>query len=292
MRAGLAGDWQQKGDQLMAVLANADMLVLILIDEAPILINRILKGSEYRITPERRADADRFLSWLRDNSLRHQGSIRMVLSGSIGLEPVLHQGRLSATLNNFIPFDLQPWDQDTACGRLEALAAKYDIEFADGVPEKMVEYLGCCIPHHVQMFFRQAHDLCLRRNQRQVSQADVEHIYRKEMLSIRGHAELAHYEERLQMVLGDEILPLALEMLTETAEVGQLTGEAMGAISATYNFESLSIHEVQKQILDVLEHDGYLTRQLDRYEFVSKLLRDWWKARHGFGYIRTSQRRA
>ena len=38
LRAGLAGDWQQKGDQLMAVLADADLPVLILIDEAPILI--------------------------------------------------------------------------------------------------------------------------------------------------------------------------------------------------------------------------------------------------------------
>lgn len=28
----------------------------------------------------------------------------------------------------------------------------------------------------------------------------------------------------------------------------------------------------------------------DRYRFVSKLLRDWWKARHGFGYIPTSKR--
>lgn len=290
LRAGLAGDWQQKGDQLMAVLADSDLPVLILIDEAPILINRILKGSDYRITPERRANADLFLSWLRDNSLRHQGKIRIVLSGSIGLATILRQGRLSATLNNFTPFELKPWDPDTACGCLEALAVEYDITFEDGAPEKMVELLGCCIPHHVQMFFRHAHDLCIRRKRKEISQADVGSIYDEEMLSIRGHAELTHYEERLKMVLGEEIFPLALELLTETAVVGHLTGEALHAVSAAYAFESFSVIEAQKQTLEVLEHDGYVERKSDRYEFVSRLLRDWWKARHGFGYLPTSQR--
>ena len=29
----------------------------------------------------------------------------------------------------------------------------------------------------------------------------------RELLSIRGHAELTHYEERLKMVLGEETFP-------------------------------------------------------------------------------------
>ena len=48
----------------------------------------------------------------------------------------------------------------------------------------------------------------------------------------------------------------------------------------------------QRQTLEVLEHDGYLERKADRYRFVSKLLRDWWKARHAFGYIPASKRGA
>ena len=66
----------------------------------------------------------------------------------------------------------------------------------------------------------------------------------------------------------------------------------MHAVSATYDFESVSVSEAQTQTLEVLEHDGYVERQADRYAFVSGLLRDWWKARHGFGYLPTSQRGA
>jgi hypothetical protein len=285
LRADLVGEWQRKGDDLMRVLANSETPVLLLVDEAPILVNRILKGPNYRITPDRRREADLFLSWLRDNSIRHQDKIRIVLSGSIGLEPILRQGRLSATLNNFEPFELKPWDEQTACGCLEALAAGYKLEFEPGAPKKMVEMLGCCIPHHVQMFFRHAHDWCVRQNRKNISNQDVETIYNTELLSIRGHAELTHYEERLKMVLGEEIFPMALELLTETAVVGYLTAEATAILSHGFEFGSMSLDEAQREILEILEHDGYIERNNDRYRFVSKLLRDWWKARHEFGYI-------
>jgi hypothetical protein len=225
-------------------------------------------------------------------SVRHQGKIRMVLSGSIGLEPVLRQGHLSATLNNFEPFELQPWDKDTACGCLEALAAEYDLQFETGVPAQMVEMLGCCIPHHVQMFFRHAHDWCVRRRQKEITAANVETIYTGELLSIRGHAELTHYEERLKMVLGDEIFPLALELLTEAAVVGLLTAESTRVAVQGYEFGSLSASEAQRQVLEILEHDGYLERTEKAYRFVSKLLRDWWKARYEFGYTPIARRGA
>ncbi len=290
LRAELAGQWQRRGDQLLDVLAGSDVPVLLLVDELPILVNRILKGDDYTITPQRRRQADLFLSWLRENSIRHQGKIRMVLSGSIGLEPVLRQGRLSATLNNFVPFELHPWDEKTSCACLEALAAQYELRFEADVPEKMVEMLGCCIPHHVQMFFHHAHGWCKRQGRNDVSRQDIKAIYKEDLLSVRGHAELAHYEDRLKLVLGEELLPLALELLSETAVAGSLTPEATDMITRGYEFESLSAAEAQEQVLEVLQHDGYIQEKRRRFRFVSKLLGDWWKARHGFGYIRTSKR--
>jgi hypothetical protein len=85
---------------------------------------------------------------------------------------------------------------------------------------------------------------------------------------------------------------MALELLTETAVVGHLTAEATTAVSQGYAFDAFPAPEAQRQVLEVLEHDGYIERKEDRYRFVSRLLRDWWKARHGFGYIPTSKRGA
>ena len=90
----------------------------------------LLLTAPRRITNQRRQDVDGFLSWLRANSIRHQGKIRLVVTGSIGLEPLVRQAGLSATLNTFTPFHLRPWTREVACGCLQALANGYGLMFA------------------------------------------------------------------------------------------------------------------------------------------------------------------
>jgi hypothetical protein len=96
-----------------------------------------------------------------------------VLAGSIGLEPVLQQAGLSATLNTFVPFELKPWDEATAVGCIEALANGHGVALEAGVPQAMVEKLGCCIPHHVQMFFGHVRDYCKRQDETTFSLEEV-----------------------------------------------------------------------------------------------------------------------
>jgi hypothetical protein len=281
LRAGLAGgNWAAKGDELLAILAEAEKPVLLLLDEVPILVNRIIKGDEYTITPERRRKAGKFMSWLRKNSLRHQGKIHIVISGSIGFEPVLRQAGLSGTINNFVPFELKPWNDETAIGCLRALAREYDVHYRDNAEEEMVRLLGCCIPHHVQMFFDHSKTYYIRKKLKELNRKDIDEVYRTEMLSTRGHTELTHYEERLKLVLGTEKMALALDMITEAAVTGCLAGEVIKKLQKEYTFDNESTSDVQKEILWILEHDGYLTMTAAGYTFVSHLLRDWWKNRY------------
>ncbi|KKL51383.1 hypothetical protein LCGC14_2296030, partial [marine sediment metagenome] len=285
LRAGVtAGDWASKADRLLATIAAAGTPVLLLLDEVPIMVNRLLRGRDGAVTAEGKRLADEFLSWLRQNSIRHQGTIRMVLSGSIGLEPVLHQAGLSATINTFEPFELRPWDESVARGCLQALANQYNLELDEEVAVEMVDRLGCCIPHHVQLFFAQLRYRCVRAGRDRPVLADVEAAYEEDMLGSRGHAELTHYEERLRLVLGAEEFPLALEMLTEASVTGRLTREALEALQGRYALGEEPASEAEKRILWILEHDGYLRPDEEGYAFVSTLLRDWWRRRHGSNY--------
>jgi len=291
LRAGMtSGNWMEKADRLMGVLASSEKPVLLLLDEVPIMVNWFLKGNDYTITPERRTLTDEFMSWLRRNMIHYKGKIRIAVSGSIGFEPVLKQAKLSATLNAFSDFGLKPWDDETALGCLFALAKEYGVTLQPNVPQEMIEHLGSNIPHHVQMFFSHAYTFCKRRKNMELSIDDVAEIYKSEMLSTRGHAELTHYEERLTMVLGPDLSSLAFELLTEAAVTGRLTSEAVIALHEGYSAEIEDIARTVNGVLEVLEHDGYLARHADGYAFVSKLLRDWWKARHGFAYTPVLER--
>ena len=275
-----AGNWQHKGDRIFAALARGDQQVALALDELPILINRLLEGNDHRVTPERKHKADEFLSWLRKNGQEHRGKISMILSGSVSLEPILQRAGLSAHANIFPAFDLRPWDEETAMACLAALAKNYGLDLPTAVREEMCRRLRCQIPHHVQRFFDLLHEH-LRRNRRSTASAeDIGQVYDEEMLGVRGQVDMAHYEGRLRMVLGDEEYPVALEMLTEAAVSGGRLGA--DAIARQRELQASEANPVQiEDVLNVLEHDGYLARQDDGYCFISGLLEDWWRVRYG-----------
>lgn len=309
LRDGLAADWQAKGERLLEGVASSERPVAIFMDELPILVNRLLKGAERRMTQEGVRLADSFVSFLRAQSIRHKGKICFVIAGSIGLQPVLRQAGLSAGVNTFTPFELGPWDAYTAIRCIEALAAEQKIELEGGVPQRMVALLGSCVPHHVQVFFNHLYIDSRRASGRRVSIDDVDRVYNTSMLSSRGHVELSHFVERLESVLDADVLPLAMDMLTEAAITGYLSVEAIGTLSADYLGEAPRrvgflggepdgsapggpLSEVARGVLDIFEHDGYLHKEGNRYVFVSGLVRDWWKARFEFGYVAAARRRA
>ena len=289
LRAGVdAGNWRHKGDQVFAALAGNGRPVVLALDELPILVNRLLKGDDHRkengygITPERRRAADELLSWLRKNGQTHRGRISMILSGSVSLEPILQQAGLSAHANIFSPFDLKPWDRETAMDCLGALGETYRLDLSHDVRQDMCRRLRCQIPHHVQRFFDVLHEDLRRAGRRTPSLEDVERVYDDEMLGIRGQMDLEHYEGRLRMVLGDEGYRAALEMLTEAAvNEGRLRGDAIDRQRESLAAEAGAGPLPVEDVLHVLEHDGYLARQGDGYRFVSGLLEDWWRVRYG-----------
>lgn len=292
----LQANWEAKGAQLLAVLAASEQPVVIFMDEVPIMVNRILKGSEQddpAITADRIAATDKFMSWLRAQSIQHRGRIRFVVTGSIGFEPILRQAGLSATINNFRPFHLDPWPPETAIGCLRALAENYEVRFEQGAPERVVERLGSCIPHHVQMYFGHIHEMCTKRGDKTCSAEDVDRVYEERMLSTRGHAELSTFEERLKMMVGASTLPFVLDLLTETAAVGHLSSEAVAILRQDHGLAGREGADRTREVLEILQHDGYLQHGPYGFTFVSTLLRDWWHRRFGaFGYTPALQRGA
>ena len=293
LRAGVdPGTWRQKGDEVCAALAKNERPVVLALDELPILVNRMLKDHDHRITPAGKRDADEFLSWLRKIGQDHRDRICLILSGSIGLEPILHQAGLSAHANIFSPLDLKPWDEKTALDCLAALAETCDLDLPLAARQEMCRRLRCLVPHHVQRFFDSLDEDLRLAGRRQASIEDVKRVYTGEMLSVRGQADLDHYESRLKLVLGLDGYRAALSLLTEAAvNGGVLQRTAIDQYSEQFRAWAVTDHLVPiDDVLRVLEHDGYLEPRGNDYRFVSGLLEDWWRARHGRHFVPVERR--
>ena len=280
-----AGNWRQKGDQIFAALADSDRRVVLAIDELPIFVNRLLKGHDERITPERKKTAADFLNWLRKNGQTHSGKVCLILSGSVGLRPILRQAGLSVQANIYSPFDLKPWDEETAVACLAALAENYNLDLPLAVRKNMCRRLRCQVPHHVQLFFDNLHEHLRDAGRREGSLEDVERVYAGAMLGAGREILLEHYDSRLKIVLGHGGHQVARRLLTEaTANEGRLRGDDIDRCREHFadRTEAESGPTRIIDVLHVLEHDGYLAREGDGYRFVSGLLEDWWRARHAW----------
>ena len=86
------------------------------------------------------------------------GSLVLIVSGSIGLEPLVKRLGIPDRINHFYPFRLGPWDRDTSVACFNRLAENYELQTEGGVAEAVYDTLGLGIPHHVQSFFARLRD--------------------------------------------------------------------------------------------------------------------------------------
>ena len=276
-----AGNWRARGESILAALASGEKAVVLALDELPIIVNRMLRNSTNRITPTGMQAAGEFLAWLRKMGQQHQGKIVFILTGSVGLQPILRQAGLSAHANIFSPYELNPWSEETASNCIRELAETYRVALPENVRRDMCQRLRCCIPHHVQQFFAYVLDYLRRAGTTEATLEDIEHVYSNTMLSIRGQTDLDHYETRLKVILDEEAYTCALALLTEAAVVNGGLDHRTISLYASEESEVGGSARLVGDVLYVLEHDGYLSGQTHGYRFTSGLMEDWWRARHG-----------
>ena len=280
-----AGNWRSKGDRVLEALAESGRPVVLAMDELPLFVNGLLTGSDGQMTPPGREAVDLFLGWLRRNAQHHARQLTMIVLGSVSLQPILQRAGLSAKANIYSPFVLEPWDEPTASQCLEDLAVTYDLRLEESVRAAMCQRLRCQVPHHVQLFFENLHQYLVRAGRRESTLADVQHVYEHLMLGPRGQPDLAHYETRLRLVLGTDGCRMAMELLTEAAVEEKLADEAIRRYRLTLAASTTPERTSVEDVLNVLEHDGYLERSAGSHRFVSGLLEDWWRSRYGRWHV-------
>ena len=275
IRAGLnAGNWRGHGEHLLRGCAEHDKRILLVVDELPIFLKRMLRANDG-------ADrVERFLSWLRGvfQSLGGDSPV-LIVSGSIGLTPLVHRLGIPDRINYLAPFRLGPWSREESVACFDRLANSASLSVENGVAGAVYDTLGVGIPHHVQSFFARLRDFAVMENRDRVTAADVKRVYRTGVLGPSGQNDLAHYETRLRDALEEESLAIAMEILAEAATQGALTAGTRTRLGELYSRVVSDAHSRITEVLDVLEHDGYLEMRGDVYRFQLHPLKDWWAAR-------------
>ena len=269
-----AGSWRRYGEHLLRDCAAHDQPVLLAIDELPIFLKRMHAndGDPHRV--------EVFLSWLR-GTLQDLGDDAPVLivSGSVGLQPLARRLGISDRINHLYPYRLGPWDRATSIDCFQRLAESNGVPMEAGVAQAVYTALGIGIPHHVQSFFARLRDFLAIQGRSRMMVADVDEVYRTELLGPSGQSDLAHYETRLKDAFDEDGYAVAMKILAEAAIQDMFTTVARRTLENGLRPIVANAPERIAEALEVLEHDGYLTADGHGHRFLSRLLQDWWAAR-------------
>ena len=280
------GNWRRFGDKLIRDCAEHNQPVLLVIDELPIFLKRMLRADEgHKVV-------DEFLSWLRGALQRHDGNTPVLMvSGSIGLAPLVRQLGIPDRINFLYSFRLGPWSHEICIQCFDRLVESSEVKIESGVDEAVYDKLGMGIPHHVQYFFARLTEHVRMRCKYKVTMSDVEEVYHTVLLGPEGQKDFAHYETRLRDGLADELdYSIAKEILTEAATQDVFGPLARRSLERIYASRIDDVADRISEVLDILTHDGYLDMCNIGYRFPSNLLKDWWTVRYGYQHTPIEQR--
>jgi energy-coupling factor transporter ATP-binding protein EcfA2 len=267
------GNWKEKGSELFRKIEDSDNRVLLVFDELPDVVTKIEKAKA-------KAGVEDLLSWLRVEmqAMTSNKKISMLVSGSIGLEPILIRLKLTDLQSAMTPYRLRPWKKATAKNCFIALANYRNIKVDEEIFDYFLEQLGVkYVPQHIQKCWGRLYVYLQEEEKQKVVLADAEYVFNNVILKKESRSMISHYEDRLEETLGVDLYQLAICLLDRMC-----TGKRL-RVTEAINFRDQN-HQGQdvQYVLDTLTHDGYLDELEDEWIFNDSLLRKWWVKRRNF----------
>jgi hypothetical protein len=263
--------WRDVGDELVDALRCSDEDWLLLLDELPVFVSRLVHE------PEGLPRARGLLEWLR---AARQGPavgpdrVRWLMAGSIGLDAVAQRLQLTATINDLQLSRLGAFTDEEGRGLLRALAQGEGLPWRAAAIERALQRVGWLIPYHLQLTFHQVRELG-PAPPGGVDPARVDAA----IAALEAPAASVYFDtwdQRLTEELGRphdaeaRALLLACAQDPDGATRAALAARLPGDLAPAERQERLS------WLLRVLENDGYVSDREGRWRFRSPLLRAWW----------------
>lgn len=263
--------WTDLGRALAATLGASKRRWVLLVDEVPIFVLRLLRSEGGR----ERAVA--FLDWFRDLR-QHVGEVRWVLAGSIGLDTLAERHRFTAALNDLQIVHLGAFAPEAADRFVTEVAASFGLHLAPAVRGHLITRVGWPLPFFLNLMVSALLDL--RDEGVDAGEAAVDQAFAR-LVEYDRRAYFDHWRQRLYEQLDPREAGWAHALLD------QICADHEGATLDTLRqrFAAAGGPEDERELgyaVGLLVTDGYVVEQEGRWRFRSPLLREFW-GRHARG---------
>lgn len=242
--------------------------VVIFVDEFPDTLNNILEKD--------RDDAINFLQKNRDLRMKFsEKNIQFVYTGSTGLKNVVRKLDKLDLINDIDTIAVPPFKTEEARELIQRLVLGFQTEIEEfELQEETIEYIlekiTWKLPYYIQIILDELFNH-FEDNEERITNATVDLILSEIVKSKSSHADyFENWKGRLKKAFKDQDHTFAIEVLNEISKHGLIDYNKLHDMSVEHNVSDL------KYVVDVLEHDGYISEDAKKYGFNSILLKEWW----------------
>lgn len=271
-----AKDWQPVAKGILELLVEAEMPVLILLDEFPWFLSHVAAKSG-------KEDVNALLGWFRDaRSALADRPARFLVTGSIGLHGLVRKLGLTKAVNDLDTVEITPLDDADAMRFLEAVTEGEDVRLTQLGRRRVLELLGGNLPYLLQLFVSEIQDWQgTDGNGKAPTRTELQRLYSEKLAHGSRNKYCSEMWDRLREIftIPERHLANALLRALCSGDAG-LTRERCGVLltEARVRHGDLTEDDLEN-VLDTLQHDGYILRLGDgppAWRFSSHILRDYW----------------
>ena len=252
--------WAERGAARFRELAKAKAGALLVLDEAPVFLKRLIDTDEKR--------AEIWLQALRSWRMQNP-NLRVVLAGSIAINTLAQRHQFTTAINDLQPFQMEAFTAAQAERFLPELAKHKGKRLGINALVRMLELIGWHVPHYHDMLFEAALQASRTDELDDAAQIDMGLA---RLLSQNG-SFLQHWHDRL-LDHGKQEAEAMRVLLKKSAK--QPEGVERSQLAPMRDAKV-------DHYLSLLIDEGYLAARAagasKHYVFRSELVRRWWATR-------------
>ncbi|MCU0917518.1 MAG: hypothetical protein MUC88_23580 [Planctomycetes bacterium] len=273
-KTDVSANWRVYGDRVMGMLATQDRPLLLLVDEFPIMVNRMADKS-----PE---EAVQFLRWFRSVRLMPANRTRFVIGGSTNIMYTLEALGSVDAVNDLCPVRLRPFDATTAERYLAAMFATRHLALDPQVSTRILELIGEPIPYLLALLVQAV----LSRSHVRSGPIDIELVNAAfdELLST-GATVFLHYWSRLnEHYPGCESGAAKAILSVVSRAEGPVQRDTLYQVylQTCAAQPGADARDAFVRLMWKLDNDFYIVADDDGYRFFSRVLKLWWRRHYGY----------
>ncbi len=242
--------------------------IYIFIDEFPDALNNILKIDKNL--------ALKFLQKNRDLRIAFSDkNLRFLYTGSTGLKNVVKKLEKLDLINDINNIEVPPFNKEEAEELIKRLVLGFkeeikEFEISQDVIDYIQEKISWKLPYYMQIIVEELFEY-YEYKEETITKDTVDYVLQEIVKSKSNHSDyFENWKKRLKDAFKNEEYIFATEVLNYICKNDSIEYSVFYDLSIEQEIDDC------KYILDVLEHDGYVSEDNKKYGFNSILLKEWW----------------